>query len=276
MGRPRAANDPSVRHQLTPRQREVLDLIAAGATNGEIAERLGITLDGAKWHVREILSRLDVDSREEAAEWWRSTRRWPRMPAWTPRGPWPLALSATVAALAVTGIAFAAALNSSDAPHLAPTVSEVAATPTTAATPTPRVVTAPEIPQPALVEVDSGPGWRLLAADDGRPIPPADKGIVAIRWDIENPYLDLIDVEGRAALRVETGYRPMARLNASDNTLIVSDWVDIDADGAHARILVFDLDELAFVAEVPLQGTRVNGTVFANWITLSSDGRWLY
>jgi DNA-binding CsgD family transcriptional regulator len=59
---------------LTPRQREVLQMVAAGLTNPEIAERLGISLDGAKFHIREILARLEVDSREEAAAWWRANR----------------------------------------------------------------------------------------------------------------------------------------------------------------------------------------------------------
>jgi DNA-binding CsgD family transcriptional regulator len=58
--------------ELTPRQREVLSLIAGGKTNPEIAEALGISLDGAKFHVREILGKLEVDSREEAAAWWRA------------------------------------------------------------------------------------------------------------------------------------------------------------------------------------------------------------
>jgi len=56
---------------LTERQREVLKLIAAGKTNAEIGEALGISLDGAKWHVTEILTRLQVQTREEAANWWR-------------------------------------------------------------------------------------------------------------------------------------------------------------------------------------------------------------
>jgi len=55
----------------TPRQREVLDLVACGRSNTEIAEALGISLSGAKWHVSEILSKLNSDSREEAAEYWR-------------------------------------------------------------------------------------------------------------------------------------------------------------------------------------------------------------
>ena len=63
------------KHDLTPRQREVLELIARGRTNAEIGERLGLSLDGAKWHVREILSKLNLDSREQAADYWRNYQR---------------------------------------------------------------------------------------------------------------------------------------------------------------------------------------------------------
>ncbi len=59
---------------LTHRQREVLDLIVQGRTNAEIGERLGISLDGAKWHVSEILTRLGLETREQAAEYWRHER----------------------------------------------------------------------------------------------------------------------------------------------------------------------------------------------------------
>lgn len=54
-------------HSLTPREREVLGLVRRGLTNEEIAQRLGITLDGAKYHVSQIISKLGVSSREEAA-----------------------------------------------------------------------------------------------------------------------------------------------------------------------------------------------------------------
>lgn len=60
---------------LSPRQREVLDLIARGQTNAEIADSLGVSLDGAKYHVREILAKLDVESREEAASYWHAYNR---------------------------------------------------------------------------------------------------------------------------------------------------------------------------------------------------------
>lgn len=63
------------RFDLTARQEEVLNLIAAGKTNAEIAGELGISLDGAKYHVREILGKLGLESREQAAEWWRHEQR---------------------------------------------------------------------------------------------------------------------------------------------------------------------------------------------------------
>lgn len=73
--------DPSA---LTERQVEVLRLLERGLTNGEIAERLGITLDGAKFHVSEILARLEVATREEAVEAWRQRSRRPA--GWLPLG----------------------------------------------------------------------------------------------------------------------------------------------------------------------------------------------
>jgi DNA-binding CsgD family transcriptional regulator len=66
---------PSDGTGLTNRQCEVIELLAEGFSNQEIADRLGISLDGAKWHVGEILGRLGVASRTDAAEWWLSRRR---------------------------------------------------------------------------------------------------------------------------------------------------------------------------------------------------------
>ena len=54
---------------LTPREWEVLALVRAGLTNEQIAERLGISLGGARYHVSEILSKLGVGTRREAADW---------------------------------------------------------------------------------------------------------------------------------------------------------------------------------------------------------------
>ncbi len=53
--------------QLTPREREVLNLIATGASNREIAEILYITEKTVKNHVSSILSRLNLRDRTQAA-----------------------------------------------------------------------------------------------------------------------------------------------------------------------------------------------------------------
>ena len=52
---------------LTPREWEVLDLLRQGKTNEQIAGHLGISVNGAKFHVSEIISKLGVRSRREAA-----------------------------------------------------------------------------------------------------------------------------------------------------------------------------------------------------------------
>ena len=52
---------------LTPRQLEVLDLMAKGRTNREICEALGIAEGTTKAHVATILEALDVANRTEAA-----------------------------------------------------------------------------------------------------------------------------------------------------------------------------------------------------------------
>lgn len=52
---------------LTPRELEVLELIDEGLTNSEIADRLYIEVGTVKNHVHNILKKLDVASREDAA-----------------------------------------------------------------------------------------------------------------------------------------------------------------------------------------------------------------
>jgi DNA-binding NarL/FixJ family response regulator len=53
--------------QLTRREREVLALLADGADNDTIAQRLVISPETARTHVQNVLHKLDVHSRLEAA-----------------------------------------------------------------------------------------------------------------------------------------------------------------------------------------------------------------
>ena len=51
---------------LTPREREVLALLAEGVSNKLIAQRLGISVHTAKFHVRSVLDKLDAVGRTDA------------------------------------------------------------------------------------------------------------------------------------------------------------------------------------------------------------------
>lgn len=136
---------------LTDRQREVLRLIERGHTNGEIAEMLGISLQGAKWHVRELLGKFGVDSREELAEAWAQRRSTPeRVRSWL------AGLAALVPAkAAVGGFAGAAVLTASAAVMVAGSTGAgedkvpaetIASTPTPVWTPIPVPTPLPDAP----------------------------------------------------------------------------------------------------------------------------------
>ena len=99
---------------LTSREREVLELLRLGLTNGQIADRLDISVAGVRYHVSEIIGRLGVRNRYEAAAW-------PARPPWWLAATAPLALfwwqakalaplKLSSAALAVSGGLLAAAL----------------------------------------------------------------------------------------------------------------------------------------------------------------------
>ncbi|MBL1086637.1 AAA family ATPase [Streptomyces actinomycinicus] len=66
-GRDSAPADPAAALGLTSRERDVLGLVAAGRTNRQIAEALFISPKTASVHVSNILSKLGVSGRGEAA-----------------------------------------------------------------------------------------------------------------------------------------------------------------------------------------------------------------
>jgi DNA-binding CsgD family transcriptional regulator len=51
---------------LTARERAVLALLAEGASNKAVANRLGISVHTAKFHVRSLLEKLDATGRTDA------------------------------------------------------------------------------------------------------------------------------------------------------------------------------------------------------------------
>jgi DNA-binding CsgD family transcriptional regulator len=65
------ARDPKIAAEtsgfdLTPRERDVLGLMAEGASNKAIARRLAISVHTAKFHVGSVLEKLDATGRTDA------------------------------------------------------------------------------------------------------------------------------------------------------------------------------------------------------------------
>ena len=59
-----APSDPDA--ALTPREREVLELMAEGASNKMIARTLAISVHTAKFHVGSVIDKLDATGRTDA------------------------------------------------------------------------------------------------------------------------------------------------------------------------------------------------------------------
>jgi PAS domain S-box-containing protein len=70
---PDRARDEDLARLLSPRQVEILALVAEGLSNAEIASRLYLTESTVKWHVRKILKALRVANRAQAVARYLST-----------------------------------------------------------------------------------------------------------------------------------------------------------------------------------------------------------
>lgn len=64
--KPAGVSKPDLLPDFTPREGEVLGLLAEGASNKMIARRLGISVHTAKFHVASILDKLDAIGRTDA------------------------------------------------------------------------------------------------------------------------------------------------------------------------------------------------------------------
>jgi DNA-binding NarL/FixJ family response regulator len=63
----RSQNDPPEVETLTEREMEVLQVLARGASNPQIAAELNISVNTVKTHIRHILAKLDLENRIQAA-----------------------------------------------------------------------------------------------------------------------------------------------------------------------------------------------------------------
>ena len=60
---------------LTTAEQRVLEELRRGGTNAEIAARLGVTLDAVKFHISNMLGKLQLENREQLAAWRPEPRR---------------------------------------------------------------------------------------------------------------------------------------------------------------------------------------------------------
>ena len=70
---PGSTSEASGPAALTPREREIMNLIAQGLTNGEIAARFVLSEKTVKNHVNRIYSKLDAANRVQATAIWLGT-----------------------------------------------------------------------------------------------------------------------------------------------------------------------------------------------------------
>lgn len=257
MRRPRASNDPSVRTELTERQREVLRLIAKGLTNSQIAKSLDLSLDGAKWHVREILTRLGVESREEAAEWWRQHRgSQERMPGWLG---WPLVAGVGGAtALAGIGIVVASVLlaNGDENPGAIPVHQQVWST-------EPTLVVEGAAVLPEGVSVELGPG----SANSAQMIPI----VTPVHHGRASPAIKVFDsATGLEIASIRAEDSPVALVRPATGDIVVS-----DRDASTGRVFVLDASN-AFSASATVEiPSRVGFSSYQPAMALSFDEKYL-
>ena len=75
---------PDLNCLLSPRELEVLRLVAAGASNAQVALDLALSVHTVKKHVAKLLLKLKVDSRSEAALMYRGATFHDSLPAPAP------------------------------------------------------------------------------------------------------------------------------------------------------------------------------------------------
>jgi DNA-binding CsgD family transcriptional regulator/catechol 2,3-dioxygenase-like lactoylglutathione lyase family enzyme len=60
---------------LTPTEWEIVHAVQHGMTNREIAQRRGISVDAVKFHIENVRSKLNIESKHTLKQWFRSPKR---------------------------------------------------------------------------------------------------------------------------------------------------------------------------------------------------------
>ncbi len=88
---------------LTPAEQRVLEEVRTGATNAEIAVRLGLSINTVKYHVANMLAKTGLDDRAALARW-EMPREPGRLARWRLRGAMAGAIGVAAAALVILGL----------------------------------------------------------------------------------------------------------------------------------------------------------------------------
>jgi DNA-binding NarL/FixJ family response regulator len=56
---------------LSPREREAIEFIAAGLTNKEVASRMGVSMSTVKGYMADIFRKTGASNRTAAVVWWK-------------------------------------------------------------------------------------------------------------------------------------------------------------------------------------------------------------
>ncbi len=233
---------------LTPREWEVLALLREELSNEQIAQRLGITERTAKYHVAEILGKLGVGSRQEAAAWEPEQRPW-WLAAAAPLAFFRRRLSfgwlspATTAAVAVvvaTGVGL-----------LVWGLLQIGT----------------EGRQPSMLVVQNPTPTATPAA------PRADSRLVVALGQSDRPLLLVDPLEGSVFGQLEAGPQPWALLRPSKGQLLVAQYFDPEADGQ--ALHVYDVADLSQpIATIPME--RGSTHIYIPGMILSNNGQFVY
>ena len=278
----------------TPRQRQVLDLLAARRTNGEIATALGISLDGAKWHVSEVMTKLSTNSRDEAAEYWRAYNRIPLRFSRMVRGMVAglairkVAIGAGVLAVvgvAALGVLLLAGLGDDDSEPAAPDgtpsptldngtpEATVTSGPTQPAESTPEPLVPVEVPNGGTIPSENGLLYVDLASGDMQfwPMPGTSYYAQSVsrdgRWvvwtagdGVHDSGVHLLDTDTAHDRLLEAGSSPILNARVSpDGRFLVAHSV--------SRLFLVESKSMSIVAEAPLPGGPLG-----EWEEFASNG----
>jgi DNA-binding CsgD family transcriptional regulator len=210
---------------LTPRQWEVLALLRQGFSDPQIAERLNISLAGAKCHVSEILARLDVATRDQAAAWTPPPK--PRVPVLLGIA-WKLAAAvAAASALVGVGLLAYAVLSHSGTPAADTQTLATRTSASNTAAATTLTGTSPT-PLPPACTVDLPASWQDAFTRGEVGVPAGDEFLpIAVAPDGSEFLGDLYS----------DGWSGVAAVGAKGNIMQISQFAPITIDAPPSAVL---------------------------------------